>query len=152
MLNTLTVSFFGHRYIDNVFEIEYKVEGLLNDLMRNNEYVEILVGRNGEFDLLVAAIANKLKKRNKRENLSIVWVQPYPQAEYIKNADSFDEYYDSVEICEESLKGHFKSAIQTRNRRMIERSDLVVCYVREKGGAYLSRQYAETTGKRIIDI
>lgn len=152
MLNTLTVSFFGHRCIENVFEVEDRVEHVLKDLIQNNDYVEVLVGRNGEFDLLVATVVNKLKKRNERENLSLVWVQPYAESEYLKNADSFDKYYDSVEVCEKSAKGHFKSAIQTRNRSMIERSDLVVCYVREKGGAYLSRQYAEKTGKTIIDV
>ncbi len=152
MLKTLTVSFFGHRYIENVLAVENRVEEVLKSLIDKNDYVEILVGRNGDFDVLVASVANRLKKQNERENLSIVWVQPYPQIEYIKNADNFDKYYDSVEVCEKSAKGHFKSAIQTRNRCMIDRSNLVVCYVKEKGGVYSARQYAKSGGKEIIDI
>ena len=150
MLNTLTVSFFGHRYVENILEVEDRVEYVLNDLIQNNDYVEILVGRNGNFDVLVASVVKRLKKR--KENLSVVWVQPYLQTEYIKNADNFDEYYDSVEVCEKSARGHFKSAIQIWNRYMIDKSDLVVCFVNEKGGAYLSRSYAKRKGKKIIDI
>lgn len=136
MLNTLTVSFFGHRYIENVFEIEDRVEHVLKDLVQSNDYVEILVGRNGDFDILVASAVNRLKR----------------QIEYAKNTDEFDGYYDSVEVCEKSAKSHFKSAIQTRNRYMIDRSDLVVCFAKVKGRAYSSRQYAQKRGKTIIDI
>ena len=152
MLNTLTVSFFGHRYIENVFEIEDRVEHVLKDLVQSNDYVEILVGRNGDFDILVASAVNRLKRQIGKENLSLVWVQPYIQIEYTKNTDEFDGYYDSVEVCEKSAKSHFKSAIQTRNRYMIDRSDLVVCFTKVKGGAYSSRQYAQKRGKTIIDI
>ena len=152
MFSTLTVSFFGHRYIENVFEVEDRIEHVLKDLIQNNDYVEILVGRNGEFDFLVASVANRLKKHQDWCNLSLVWVQPYAESEYLKNADNYDNYYDSIEVCEKSAKGHFKSAIQTRNRCMIDRSDLVVCFAKVKGGAYSSRQYAQKQGKTIVDI
>ena len=47
-MNIYTVSFFGHRRIENALEIERRLEQLLQTLLRNKEYVEFLVGRDGE--------------------------------------------------------------------------------------------------------
>ena len=78
---------------------------------------------------------------------------PYLKADYINNQESYDSYYDSVEICEQSAHAHPKAAIQIRNRAMIDRSDLCVFYVsKKKGGAYQTFRYAETTGIPIINL
>ena len=46
-----------------------------------------------------------------------------------------------------------KSAIQVRNRNMIDRADLVVCCIQHKsGGAYRTIQYAEKQGKKIVNL
>jgi len=77
----------------------------------------------------------------------------YPKAEYANSADSFDDYYDRVEVCDEAAKSHPKAAIQVRNRCMVDRSDIVVCYVeRETGGAFQTKAYAEKIGKLVINI
>ena len=52
MLNIFTVSFFGHRSIERVSEIENRLDKLLHDIITQKEYVEFLIGRDGEFDLL----------------------------------------------------------------------------------------------------
>ena len=57
---------------------------------------------------------------------------PYLSAEYEKNEEAFQEYYDEVEICQSSSAAHFKAAIQVRNREMVDRSDLVVCRSEER--------------------
>ena len=56
-------------------------------------------------------------------------VLPYMKAEYCDNKKEYLDYYDEVEVCAESSEAHPKSAIQVRNRSMIDRSDLVVCCV-----------------------
>ena len=66
------------------------------------------------------------------DNSVLVWVMPYPKAEYEDNTESFDSYYDEVEVCQESCSAHFKAAITIRNNNMIDRSDLVVAYVERK--------------------
>ncbi|MGN0619073.1 MAG: hypothetical protein ACI4J7_08645, partial [Ruminiclostridium sp.] len=72
---------------------------------------------------------------------------------YMNNSDSFMAYYNEIEICEQSAAAHFKAAIQIRNRAMIDRSDLVVCYVRRKGGgAYKALQYAEKQERTVINL
>ena len=65
----------------------------------------------------------------------------------------YEDYYDSIEICEEASRSHPKAAITKRNQSMIDRADLVVCYVEhESGGAYKAMKYAEKTGKTVINI
>ena len=69
------------------------------------------------------------------------------------NEDNFAEYYDEIEICPESHAAHFKAAMQIRNRHMVDRSDLVICYVEHNsGGAYQTMQYALKQEKEVINL
>lgn len=152
-MDTYTVSFFGRREVENFFVIEQRVEELVRNLLREKEYVEFLVGRNGEFDQLVASTVLRLKRLVGGDNSSLVLVLPYMTAEFANNQDSFESYYDEIEVSDAAAGKHFKAAIQTRNREMIERSDLVICYVtHNSGGAYRSIQYAKKQGKEIINV
>ena len=82
-----------------------------------------------------------------------MWVLPYETAELRENNDAFRAYYDEIEICNMSSIVHFKAAHQTRNRQMVDRSDLIVFYVeRNNGGAYQTLQYAEKQEKVYINI
>ncbi len=153
MLDTYTVSFFGHRQIENALTVENRLESIIRNLLVEKEYVEFLVGRNGEFDLLVASTVLRLKRTVRDDNSSLVLVLPYLTAEYTNNQESFDRYYDEIEVSSAAAQGHFKAAIQTRNREMIDRSDLVICCIQHRnGGAYQSVQYALKQGKQILNL
>ena len=152
-MNTFTVSFFGHRQIDNPFDVEGKLEKLIREYLNSKEYVEFLIGRDGEFDQLVASTVRRCKRAVRDDNNALVLVLPYPTAEFLNNEQSFHEYYDEIEICAESAEKHFKSAHQTRNRSMVDRSDLVVfCVERNSGGAYQTMQYAKKANANIINL
>ena len=152
-LEIYTVAFFGHRYVDRFRMIEDRLEELLIKLLREHEYVDFLVGRNGDFDQLVSSTIKRVKREFRDDNCSHILVLPYNSAEFQNNEESFAEYYDEIEICPESHAAHFKAAIQTRNRAMIDRSDLVVCYINHNsGGAYQSVQYALKQGKEVINL
>ena len=149
-MNIYTVSFFGHREIENGFEVERRLEEIISDLIRGKEYIEFLVGRDGEFDLLASSTIKRCIKKYGRGNTSLVLVLPYLRVDYRDNEAAFLDYYDEVEVCEEAARAHFKAAIQIRNRCMVDRSDLVVCCVqRKKGGAYQTVRYAEKVGKEV---
>ena len=153
MLDVYTVSFFGHRQVDRFFETEEKVTELVRKLITEKEYVEFLIGRDGEFDQIVASTVRRAKRDIRDDNCELIWVLAYPKAEYVNNANSFDEYYDSVEICDEAARSHPKAAIQIRNRSVVDRSNLVVCYVEhESGGAFQTKTYAEKSGKDVINL
>ena len=113
-MKVFTVSFFGHRQIDNVFVIEQRLQEIIQELLISKEYVEFLVGRDGEFDQLVASTVRRCKRTVRDDNSALVLVLPYTTAEYCNNELSFHKYYDEVEICAEAAEHHFKSAHQIR--------------------------------------
>ncbi len=153
MLDIYTVSFFGHRQVDNYFALESRLEEIVENLMRSKEYVEFLVGKNGEFDTLVASVIKRVQKKRGSENSSLSLVLPYKTSDISKDRDFLEAFYDSVEICRESESAHFKAAIQIRNRNMVSRSNLVIFYVSKKsGGAYQTYEWAQKSNKNIINL
>ena len=152
-MNTYTVSFFGHRIIENALGIENRLERLIRTLLREHEYIEFLVGRDGEFDQLVSSTIRRCKRECRSDNSSHIWVLPYVTAEYRDNEESFRDYYDENEVCEAAAGGHYKNAHQTRNRAMVDKSDLVVfCIQRGSGGAWQTMKYAKKQGKNYINL
>ncbi len=150
MLDIFTVSFFGHRQIENSRQVEEQLDGLVRRFIREKEYVDFLVGRNGEFDQFVSSAVRRANNDIDDANSSLILVLPYMTAEYANNKESFEKYYDEVEIFS---SGHFKSAFQIRNRSMVDRSDLVVfCIDRSDGGAFQTAKYAKRIGKEYINL
>ena len=152
-MEPFTISFFGHRRIENLVSAESKLIRIVRDLLKSKTYVEFLVGRSGDFDQLVSSVVRRTKREYRADNSSLVLVLPYVTAECRDNEEAFLEYYDEVEICEESAFAHFKRAIRIRNCSMIEKSDLVVCYVEHSsGGAYQAMKYAKKNHKQIYNL
>lgn len=151
--DTYTVSFFGHREIDRLFEVEERIYEIVCDLLRTKEYVVFLVGRDGEFDQRAAAAVRRAKRNIRDDNSELTWVMAYPMAEYRNNQKEYEDFYDNIELCEASANAHPKAAIQIRNRDMIDRSDLVICYIDHKsGGAYQSVRYAEKSKIAVVNV
>lgn len=152
-MSQYTVSFFGHRVIADPLMIEQRLETLIRKLLKEKEYVEFLVGRDGEFDQLVSSVIRRCKRSVRDDNSAHVWVLPYLTADYRDNEDAYREYYDEIEICASSAGGHFKGAHQTRNRAMVDRSDLVAfCIQHEGGGAWQTMKYAKRRSVPYINL
>ena len=64
--------------------------------------------------------------------------------------------YSSDSQREESIDGQLrecKSAIQIRNREMVDRADPIICYIEhKKGGAWQTVDYAMKQGKAVINL
>ena len=84
-MNIYTVSFFGQRYIECGTEIEKRLDKLLYDLITQKEYVDFLIGRDGEFDLLASAAIKRAIRSNGYGNTHFTLVLPYMKAEYRDN-------------------------------------------------------------------
>lgn len=153
MLDIFTVTFFGHRQLTDHFAIEERLDDLLRELITTKEYVEFLVGRDGEFDLLASSAVRRAAQKYGQGNTHLTLVLPYDRADYWDNRESFEDYYDEVEICGASASAHFKAAITIRNRELVDRSDLVVCAIEHKsGGAYRAVKYAQDCGKTVVNL
>ena len=153
MLRLYTVSFFGHRIIEDFNRAEKKAKVIIRELILQKEYVEFLVGRGGDFDQIVSSAVKRLQRRIRADNSSLVWVLPYSTAQLRNNEESFQAYYDEIEICDAAQNSHPKRAYQIRDRKMVDRSDLVVFYVEHNsGGAYQTLRYAQERGKQIVNL
>ena len=71
-MNTFTVSFFGHRNFSEHHIYEDKVVEVLKELIRTKEYVDFIVGRNGEFDIFATSCIRRAKKELFDENSSLI--------------------------------------------------------------------------------
>ena len=153
MLNIYTVAFFGHRYIDNLFKVEELLEEQIRKLINEKEYVDFLVGRNGDFDQCASSTVLRVRKNVRDDNSSLILVLPYPTAEYLNNEEYFHDYYSDVDISYAASKAHPKSAIQIRNREMVDKADLIICFIeKEEGGAWQTLKYAKDKEKAIINL
>lgn len=152
-MDLYTVSFFGHRVIEDPLLVEQRLETLIRKLLKEKEYIEFLVDRDGEFDQIVSSTVRRCKRTIREDNSALVWMLPYVTAEYRDNEDAFRAYYDEIEVCGTSAGAHFKGAFQTRNREMVDRSDLVVfCIQHESGGAWQTMKYAKKQGTPYFNI
>ena len=143
-MNIYTVTFFGHRHLSDPFAVEKQLEPILHDLITSKEYVYFFVGRDGEFDQLAASTVRKAIGDYACGNASLILVLPYERAEYRDNRESFEAYYDEIEICLESANAHPKAAIFERNNQMILQADLVICAIEhDSGGAFMAVKFAE---------
>ena len=148
-----SVVFFGHRYVDNIIKVEKLLEEQIRKLIDEKEYVDFLVGRNGDFDQCVSSSVLRVQKNHRNDNSALVLVLPYSTAEYLNNEHYFHEYYTDIEISYAASVAHPKSAFQIRNREMVDRADLIICYIQhEKGGAWQTVKYAIAQGKTVINL
>lgn len=146
---TYRVVLFGHRDFDGHRRLDERLYPLLKDLIRTKPFLEIYIGRNGEFDIYAATIVKRVQSAMGKDNNEFICVLPYPE----KDIEYYECYYDNVMIPECIGKTHPKGAITKRNRWMVEQANLFVCYVeREEGGAYTALKYAKKLGKDIINL
>ncbi len=153
-MDTFTVTFFGHRDFCEHSKYEEKLEEIIRSVLSSHTYINLLIGRNGEFDTFATSVIKRiLKEREDDFYTCLTLVLPYPTAEYKNSAEYFEEYYDSIEICHSSRTSHFKSAITIRNHEMIDRSDLVIFYSKESsGGTASALKYARKQNKQVINL
>ena len=72
-----TVSFFGHRIIDDLDKIQNELENIISKIVSEHEYVQFLVGRDGDFDIIAASAVRQVKKTLFIDNVDLNLVLPY---------------------------------------------------------------------------
>ena len=148
-MDVFRVGFIGHKEIDHFRQIEEKLREVIGKLLDEKEFVEFYVGRNGEFDIMVASVIKRIQRDVGTYNNCLTLVLPYPVADYA----SFEKYYDEVLIPHELNHVHFKAAIEKRNEWIIHNSDLLIMHVvREEGNSAKCKKKAEKMGRKIINI
>ena len=105
----------------------------------------------GEFDSLFSSAVRKAKKSY--PNIKLICVKPYFTNDINTNGEYYASLYDDIIIPDEIADVHPKAAIKARNRWIIDNSDIVLIYtVRNYGGAYEAKRFAERNSKRLVII
>ena len=139
---------FGHR---NVFEnISSKLDNAVEEAIAQGCEI-FYTGAMGDFDSLFSSAVRSAKKVY--PHIKLIGVKPYLTNDINTDKDYYTALYDDIIIPDELAGIHPKAAIKARNRWMIDNSDIVLIYtVRNFGGAYEAKRYAERNGKRLIKI
>ncbi len=142
------ITFIGHRYIEENYDLEDKIYKIVKEKLANEEYVELYVGHSGEFDTLAASAVKRAQKSLEISNSSLILTLPY----IMKDIELYERFYDDVII--PIPKTHPKSAITKRNCWMVDNCDLLIAYVlpERRGGALTALKYAKKKGIKIINL
>ena len=139
---------FGHR---NVFEnISSKLDNAVEEAITQGCEI-FYTGAMGDFDSLFSSAVRSAKKVY--PHIKLIGVKPYFTNDINTDKDYYTALYDDIIIPDELAGIHPKAAIKARNRWIIDNSDIVLIYtVRNFGGAYEAKRFAERNGKRLIKI
>lgn len=148
----ITCTFAGHREIFHK-GIDQKLTAELEKLLRLDSEFLFYFGEMGEFDSLCINTVWQLMRDNPEKSIRMVLVMPY----MTKQLNFMREYYQSVFheviIPGESAEVHFKRAIFTRNRWMVDHSQYLIAYVhRNFGGAFETVKYAMGKNVDVLNL
>lgn len=113
--------------------------------------VVFYTGAMGEFDSIFSAAVRRAKKVY--PNIKLICVKPYMTRDINRDKGYYTAMYDDIIVPDELAGIHFKAAIKARNRWVIDHSDMLIVYlIRDHGGAFEAKRYAEHMSKYIIII
>ena len=112
LMDEFRVVLFGHRDLSSYKNVEKRLFPILCKLIKTKPFLEIYIGRNGEFDIFAASIVKRAQRIYGSENSEFTLVLPYLQ----KNFEHYEQYYDNVIIPECVANVHPKSAIAEESR------------------------------------
>lgn len=140
--------FCGHgKEWDLPIDIDNRIESAIIELIADGVLI-YYSGGMGAFDNKCEAVVRKLKRKDKR--IKLILVIPY----ITKRIDDLyrEKRYDEI-IFPDLGNVHYKAAIQKRNYWMVDNSDYLLAYVKNReGGARKSFEYAKRRGKKIVRL
>lgn len=147
------VGFTGHRELQDETLILYKLDEVVSDLIFNG-YERFFAGGAKGFDMLAAesVIMNKKKYPNVKPDI----IHPYK--DYTKYWDSncvsrFNKICENADKVEYISDTYWRGCIQKRNRELMNRSSICVCYLIKKcGGTAYTVECARKKQIQIINL
>jgi len=150
-----TIAFFGHSQILNCDDIKQRLIKVLTDTKK--EYSRFLIGCHGDFDELALSTCLNYKKCDCNINVIVVLTSlsflnkdknGYSRADIYKKQGCETVFYDIERV-------YFKNRITFSNKKMIDESDLIICYVDMRAyqsGAKTAIKYALKQKKKVINL
>lgn len=142
----MTCCFFGHK--DTPSTIAPKLEMVLDDLIVNQGVESFIMGNQGYFDSMALSAVRKMKERYPQITYNVVL------AYMPREKEEWSVYKPEETMYPEGLESvHPRFAISSRNKWLVEESDIVVCYIaHDWGGAAQYVERASKKGKQVINL
>ena len=148
-----TITFFGHRRLwgkDITDRLRKVVE---SNLAKETRF---LIGTHGDYDRLALSVCRELRKRYPSISITVIFTSLSVLRKGVEGGYSKADMYADVEtMFYEIEKEHFKKQIILSNRKMVDDSQMIICYVdmsEHRSGAKLAVEYAVQQGKEIINL
>jgi uncharacterized phage-like protein YoqJ len=149
------VCFTGHRKLKNSFAVREAAEKEIIRLVKGGAQ-EFYIGMAEGFDLLVGEIIVNLKWKYPHIKLySVLPCHPEYQTENMSTEDLILYMYVLSRADGEVLLSnkYYSGCFHARNRFIVEKSDLCVCYLTKKsGGTAYTVKKAQEKGIKVINI
>ncbi len=152
-----TIAFFGHRRVLEFNKVKEKLLKILKDVIKRKG-VTFLIGCHGDFDNLALSVCLDYKKNidnDAKINVILTSVSylnkddnGVSRADLYLNKGGETIFYNIEEI-------YYKKRIEYSNKKMVDNSDLIICYVDTKSyksGAKKAVNYAVKQNKKIINL
>ena len=152
-----TISFFGHGSILDSSKVEKILEQTLKEIIPQG-FSTLLIGCHGDFDKLALSTCLKYKKKvDKSINVYVVLssLTTLNKGRYLCSQADLYNYSGCETIIYDIENVHFKNKITYSNKKMIDDSDLIICYVNNnsiRSGAKFAINYAIKQNKKIINL
>lgn len=152
-MDAFTVTFLGHENTKETPELNRHLELNIRRLLARKKYVQFLVGCDGEFDRIASAAVRRVRKEYRDDNSLLTLIVTDVKSKYLENVDDEENYFNSVEVCSIGTGIRPKHVIPTQNRQMIDRSNLILCYLpHESPNVWKDVEYANQQGKLVINL
>lgn len=152
-----SIAFFGHSSIFDKTAVKKNIDKALNNLVLK-ERLRVLIGCHGDFDQLALSSCLDYKKNNDLDiQIDVVLTSlsflkkdcfGYSKADFFKQNNCQPIFYDIEEV-------YFKKRIIFSNKKMVDESDLIICYVdmkAQRSGAKQTISYAIKQNKQIVNL
>ncbi len=146
----MIVTFCGHSSFVCTTEIKEKMMKILEEKV-GDAYAKFLLGGYGNFDSFAYSCCKEYQKTYPQ--VKLIFITPYITESYQRNHLEYKKnFYDEI-IYPEIEKAPPRFAITYRNKWMVEKSDLVIAYVKSTyGGAYTTFKHAKRKKKEIYNL
>ena len=135
-------TFFGHR--NSPPTVKPLLRQVIIDLIEHHGVTQFYVGNQGNFDTMARSLLLELAQIYPIHYAVVLAYLPK------ENDPSLDGSHTILPDGFEAVPPRF--AIDYRNRWMLDRSDIVVTFVRYPGGAAKYKALAERKGKAVVEI
>ena len=150
-----TCCFTGHRNISpaKFIYIKHRLITVIEEAISSG-ITDFCTGGALGFDTVAAQTVLEAKKNHPHIKLHLV-LPCKGQAENwsVVNRRIYEDILGRADSVTYVSENYTRYCMQLRNREMVDRADLILCYIeREKGGAWQTVEYAIKQGKAVINL